>query len=82
MNKTFEKPEFKDCSCGSKLRLVWLDHPDFPRVDIGLCECSHCSESHYVMLGDDLDVRACAEDMKAFYEARGKGVDCEQKSFH
>tara|TARA_B100002019_G_C21250035_1_gene590609 strand:- start:494 stop:733 length:240 start_codon:yes stop_codon:yes gene_type:complete len=77
-----DKVEFKECSCGSKIRLVWLKHPYFPTVDIGVADCSYCSESHFVMLGDDLQVKACANDMKSFFESKGKGVDLEVHAPH
>lgn len=77
MSEKIEIPEFKDCDCGSRIRLHYVEHPYFPKVHIGLCDCSYCGDSHFIMFGDDADVVACAAHFQAYLESRGKGVDAE-----
>jgi hypothetical protein len=77
MSKEFEAPEFKDCSCGSRIRLHSFHNPLFPRVFVGACDCSYCGDSHFVMLGDENEVAACAAHFQAYLESRGKGVEAK-----
>ena len=73
MKNNVDFPEFKDCPCGARIRLAYLENPNFPTVVIGVGDCG-CGDTHFVMLGPDADVRAAAEDLERYSLARGNPV--------
>lgn len=73
MKNNVDFPEFKDCACGARMRLQYVENPHFAKVYIAFAACG-CGESYFSLVGDGVDVTAAAEDLEGFLASRGQTV--------
>lgn len=73
MKNNVDFPEFKDCGCGARIRVIYAENLRFADVYIGFASCA-CGESHFSLIGDGVDVRAAAKDLEDSLAASGAPI--------